>query len=84
MRQYHPESRVPHRMDQGYGQARNLPLQKRKEGAHVRYYGYMMDPQQMKPAGWCPVCGMEIWAEGKNLCTRCERYGHRQEGEENV
>ena len=32
---------------------------------------YMMDPQQMKPAGWCPQCGREIWTEGENLCTRC-------------
>ena len=33
--------------------------------------GYMMDPQQMQPAGWCPQCGREIWTEGENLCTRC-------------
>lgn len=34
-------------------------------------YVYMMDPQQERPAGWCPVCGCEIWAEGENLCARC-------------
>lgn len=33
----------------------------------------LLDPQQRPPAGWCPLCGSEIWAEGKNLCTRCER-----------
>jgi hypothetical protein len=84
VRQYHPESGISDFLDQGHGKAWGLPLQKRKAGAVMRYYGYMMDPQQMQPAGWCPVCGMEIWTEGKNLCTRCERYGHRQEVEENV
>lgn len=34
----------------------------------------LLDPQQRPPAGWCPRCGMEIWAEGKELCTRCERH----------
>lgn len=35
----------------------------------------LLDPQQRPPAGWCPQCGAEIWAEGKILCTRCERSG---------
>lgn len=34
----------------------------------------LLDPQQRPPAGWCPRCGAEIWAEGKELCTRCERH----------
>lgn len=38
-----------------------------------KFYEFMTDPQQMRPAGWCPVCGMEIWADGKDLCRRCER-----------
>ena len=32
----------------------------------------LYDPQQRKPAGWCPVCGMEIYADGENLCLRCK------------
>lgn len=36
------------------------------------YYIEMTDLQQLPPAGWCPVCRREIYAEGKNLCTRCE------------
>lgn len=32
----------------------------------------LYDPQQSRPAGWCPVCGREIYAEGENLCTRCK------------
>lgn len=32
----------------------------------------LYDPQQQRPAGWCPVCGREIYAEGENLCTRCK------------
>lgn len=47
----------------------------------MRYYGYMMDPQQMPPAGWCPVCGAEIYAEGENLCTRCKKK-EEDDGEE--
>lgn len=35
-------------------------------------YDYLYDPQQRRPAGWCPVCGQEIYADGKNLCPRCE------------
>ena len=38
-----------------------------------KFYEYMTDLQQLKPAGWCPACGAEIWAEGKNLCSRCEK-----------
>ena len=34
---------------------------------------YLFDPQQAKPAGWCPNCGMEIWEPGQELCTRCRR-----------
>lgn len=30
-----------------------------------------MDPQQFPPAGWCPICGAEIYAEGENLCEKC-------------
>lgn len=35
-------------------------------------YDYLYDPQQAKPAGWCPICRMEIWTPGKNLCRACE------------
>lgn len=31
----------------------------------------LYDPQMRSPAGWCPVCGREIYAYGENLCTRC-------------
>lgn len=34
---------------------------------------YLLDPQQSRPAGWCPRCGAEIWDSGKVLCSRCER-----------
>lgn len=36
-------------------------------------YVYMMDSQQIPPAGWCPICGCEIYAEGENLCSRCRK-----------
>lgn len=35
-------------------------------------FDYLYDPQQAKPAGWCPICRMEIWTPGKNLCRACE------------
>lgn len=31
-----------------------------------------IDPQNRKPAGFCPVCGGELYAPGCN-CLRCER-----------
>jgi hypothetical protein len=40
---------------------------------------YMMDPQQEAPAGWCPQCGREIWAEGEELCTRCREEEQEKE-----
>lgn len=33
----------------------------------------LSDPQQAAPAGWCPVCGAEIWEDGQELCGRCRR-----------
>jgi hypothetical protein len=30
------------------------------------------DPQAEKPAGFCPVCGMELYLPGLH-CIRCER-----------
>ena len=36
-------------------------------------YDYLHDPQRSPPAGWCPICGAEIWTIGKELCIRCER-----------
>ena len=29
------------------------------------------DDQAALPWGWCPVCGMEIWRKGQELCQRC-------------
>ena len=34
-------------------------------------YDFLFDPQQARPAGWCPVCHMEIWEEGQPLCRAC-------------
>ena len=34
-------------------------------------YLYMTDLQQLPPAGWCPKCGREIYAEGLPLCKKC-------------
>ena len=31
------------------------------------------DPQDVPPRGWCPRCGREIYAEGKDVCDRCEK-----------
>lgn len=36
------------------------------------YWGVGIDLQQEPPAGWCPVCGREIYADGENLCRRCK------------
>ena len=33
---------------------------------------FLYDPQQSCPAGWCPVCGREIYAAGENLCRKCK------------
>ena len=33
-------------------------------------YDYLFDPQQAKPAGWCPMCGGEIYGNSE-LCQRC-------------
>ena len=32
---------------------------------------YLYDPQQADPAGRCPRCGAEIWADDQELCDRC-------------
>ena len=34
-------------------------------------YDYLFDPQQAKPAGWCPLCGAEICGDAE-LCLRCQ------------
>lgn len=34
-------------------------------------YDYLYDPQQAKPAGFCPVCGGEVYCEGTGWCTFC-------------
>lgn len=31
---------------------------------------YRYDPQQAKPAGWCHMCGGEIYGNSE-LCQRC-------------
>lgn len=41
---------------------------------------FIDDPQQQKPKGWCPICGMEIWSDGQEVCTRCKLYGLQEEG----
>lgn len=41
--------------------------------AALPYGMYLVDPQQEAPAGWCPNCGAEIYAEDRNLCNRCTR-----------
>ena len=23
------------------------------------------------PAGWCRLCGMEVWTQGREVCPRC-------------
>ena len=33
---------------------------------------FLYDQQQQRPAGWCPVCGREIYADGENLCEKCK------------
>lgn len=40
-------------------------------------YDRLYDPQQAEPAGWCPVCGAEIWEAGQDVCTRCEEREER-------
>lgn len=35
-------------------------------------YDWMFDPQQAKPVGYCPICGREIYAEGRDICEHCE------------
>lgn len=34
-------------------------------------YDYLYDPQQAKPAGWCPLCGAEICGDAE-LCIWCQ------------
>jgi hypothetical protein len=36
-------------------------------------FDYLYDPQQRRAAGRCPLCGVEIWTPGANLCRRCRR-----------
>lgn len=35
-------------------------------------YDYLFDPQQAAPVGFCPVCGGEIYCEGREQCTFCD------------
>ena len=34
-------------------------------------YDFLYDRQQDKPAGFCPVCGREIYNAGNELCYWC-------------
>lgn len=43
----------------------------------------LLDPQQARPSGWCPVCKREIISKGHNLCSRCEEM-EEFEGEESA
>lgn len=36
---------------------------------------YLLDPQQRRPAGWCPECGREIWSDGQDKCNICAAMG---------
>lgn len=42
----------------------------------------MIDLQQSSPPGWCPVCRMEIYEEGQNLCSACREQEEREESAE--
>lgn len=42
-------------------------------------FDHLYDPQQQRPAGWCPLCRSEIWEPGHNLCSRCRRCNHGNE-----
>ena len=44
-----------------------------------KYWMIGMDPQQLPPAGWCPVCKQEIWEDGENLCPRCKKLEEENE-----
>lgn len=54
--------------------------QQQEAGEHMGYqmigvnpsFDFLYDPEQARPAGWCPVCGREIFADGENLCRRCK------------
>ena len=35
-------------------------------------YDYLYDPQRSDSYCRCPVCGMEIYAEGESLCAACK------------
>ena len=35
-------------------------------------YDYLFDPQQAVPVCYCPICGREIYAEGREICEHCE------------
>lgn len=35
-------------------------------------FDWIYDPQQAKPAGYCPRCGGEIYEPGRELCRECE------------
>ena len=40
---------------------------------------YLFDPQQRRPAGWCPICKLEIYAAGENLCRKCKEMEEQNE-----
>ena len=35
----------------------------------------LVDRQGGIPAGWCEVCGMEVYRSGRGKCERCRRGG---------
>lgn len=44
-------------------------------------FDFLYDPQQSRPAGWCPVCRREIYADGRELCGSCaEKAGGAHDG----
>jgi hypothetical protein len=32
------------------------------------------DLQNQAPAGWCSLCGREVYDWGKEICTECEKW----------
>lgn len=35
----------------------------------------LCDPQAQVPAGWCCVCGAEVYGAHADLCSRCRALG---------
>ena len=42
-------------------------------------YDFLYDPQQAKPAGWCPCCGEEIYRPTQHMCDRCLKLFEKED-----